>query len=134
MKTTDSNLINEQYQTKNSFEHFGLFIDDSNLSMKLSSIEYTKNWHRLSYGLILKQTIHLHTQWMQDDKMIVNDNDMKNDEKSKRMKNMKSNEIILDQKNIPEEFHHDSELLKYWLQRYRLFSKFDQGIVLDRGN
>jgi len=35
-------------------------------------------------------------------------------------------------KNIPEEFHNDSELLKYWLQRYRLFSKFDEGIVLDR--
>ena len=133
MKTTDSNLINEQYQIKNSFEYLGLYIDDSNSSMKLSSIEYTKNWNRLSYGLILKQAIHLHTQWIQDDKMIVNDNDNEHIDNYEKSKNTKSNEIILDQKYIPEEFHHDSELLKYWLQRYRLFSKFDEGIILDRG-
>ena len=26
------------------------------------------------------------------------------------------------------------ELVKYWAQRYRLFSRFDDGIKLDRGN
>jgi len=27
----------------------------------------------------------------------------------------------------------DPELSKYWWQRYRLFSRFDQGIMIDRG-
>jgi hypothetical protein len=117
---TDSNLSNE----KNQFEHLGLYLDTENVSkIQSSSIEYTKNWKNLSYGLILKQAIRLHTQWVEDDKMIVDD-----DKKKKKTK-----QIILNKKNIPEEFHNDSELLKYWLQRYRLFSKFDDGIVLDRG-
>lgn len=127
---TDNNLNDEQNQTKDQFEHLGLYLDESNLSKIQSSlIEYTKNWSHLSFGLILKQTIHLHTQWMDDDKMAVDD-----DNKKKRNgKKKKSKQIVLDKKNIPEEFHNDSELLKYWLQRYRLFSKFDEGITLDRG-
>jgi trimethylguanosine synthase len=131
---TDNNLTDEQNQTKDQFEHLGLYLDDSNLSkIKFSLIEYTKNWNHLSFGLILKQTIRLHTQWMEDDKMIIDDDDGDKKEKKRNGKKKKSKQIILDKKNIPEEFHNDSELLKYWLQRYRLFSKFDEGIVLDRG-
>ncbi len=130
---TDSNLNDEQNATKNQFEHLGLYLDDSNLSkIQSSSVEYTKNWNHLSYGLVLKQTIRLHTQWMEDDKMVVDDEE-KTKEKKRNGKKKKSNQIVLDKKNVPEEFHNDSELLKYWLQRYRLFSKFDEGIVLDRG-
>jgi trimethylguanosine synthase len=73
---------------------------------------------------------------MEDDKMIIDDDDNNNNNKKEKKRNgkkKKSKQIILDKKNIPEEFHNDSELLKYWLQRYRLFSKFDEGIVLDRG-
>ncbi|RVE61031.1 hypothetical protein OJAV_G00166750 [Oryzias javanicus] len=33
---------------------------------------------------------------------------------------------------IPAEVEADSELAKYWAQRYRLFSRFDEGIRLDR--
>jgi trimethylguanosine synthase len=134
---TDNNLTDEQNQTKDQFEHLGLYLDNSNISnIKSSLIEYTKNWNYLSYGLILKQAIHLHTQWMEDDKMIIDDDDNNNNNKKEKKRNgkkKKSKQIILDKKNIPEEFHNDSELLKYWLQRYRLFSKFDEGIVLDRG-
>ncbi|UJR35782.1 hypothetical protein I4U23_028530 [Adineta vaga] len=127
---TDAHLVDEQNETKSQFEHLGLYYDDSEASkLKSSLVEYTKNWKHLSYGLVLKQTIRLHTQWMEDDKMMIDDTDEKNKEK-KRKKNSK--QIILDKKNIPEEFHNDSELLKYWLQRYRLFAKFDEGIVLDR--
>jgi len=69
-------------QTKKQFEHLGLYFDDSNLSkIKSSLIEYTKNWSHLSYGLILKQTIRLHTQWMEDDKMVIDDGDDDNKEK-----------------------------------------------------
>ncbi|XP_062424202.1 trimethylguanosine synthase [Rhea pennata] len=34
--------------------------------------------------------------------------------------------------NIPAEIAADPELAKYWAQRYRLFSRFDEGIKLDR--
>ncbi|XP_070397860.1 trimethylguanosine synthase isoform X5 [Nothobranchius furzeri] len=33
---------------------------------------------------------------------------------------------------LPEEMAADTELAKYWAQRYRLFSRFDEGIKLDR--
>ncbi|CAG2243187.1 TGS1 [Mytilus edulis] len=33
---------------------------------------------------------------------------------------------------VPEEIENDKELRKYWAQRYRLFSKFDEGIKMDR--
>ncbi|XP_052073748.1 trimethylguanosine synthase-like isoform X2 [Mytilus californianus] len=33
---------------------------------------------------------------------------------------------------VPEEIENDKELKKYWAQRYRLFSKFDDGIKMDR--
>ncbi|XP_014737124.1 PREDICTED: trimethylguanosine synthase [Sturnus vulgaris] len=35
-------------------------------------------------------------------------------------------------KTVPPEIAADPELLKYWAQRYRLFSRFDEGIKLDR--
>ena len=35
--------------------------------------------------------------------------------------------------SIPPEIMADQELQKYWFQRYRLFSKFDEGIKMDRG-
>lgn len=34
---------------------------------------------------------------------------------------------------VPAEMAAEPELAKYWAQRYRLFSQFDQGIKLDRG-
>ncbi|NWY26149.1 TGS1 synthase, partial [Pheucticus melanocephalus] len=36
------------------------------------------------------------------------------------------------QRAIPPEIAADPELVKYWAQRYRLFSRFDEGIKLDR--
>lgn len=36
-------------------------------------------------------------------------------------------------KCLPQEIADDPELSKYWAQRYRLFSRFDEGIQLDRG-
>ncbi|NXO73927.1 TGS1 synthase, partial [Phainopepla nitens] len=35
-------------------------------------------------------------------------------------------------RSIPAEIAADPELIKYWAQRYRLFSRFDEGIKLDR--
>ena len=34
---------------------------------------------------------------------------------------------------MPPEISDDLELRKYWGQRYRLFSRFDEGVKLDRG-
>ena len=35
-------------------------------------------------------------------------------------------------KPMPDYMETDDELRKYWFQRYRLFSKFDSGIWMDR--
>lgn len=48
-------------------------------------------------------------------------------QKKKRRKQSKRNS------NLPIEIGNDKSLMKYWLKRYRLFSKFDDGIKLDRG-
>lgn len=34
---------------------------------------------------------------------------------------------------MPAEMAAEPEMAKYWAQRYRLFSQFDRGIRLDRG-
>lgn len=38
-----------------------------------------------------------------------------------------------DEQVVEQEIHENKELKKYWAQRYRLFTKFDQGIKLDYG-
>ncbi|NWU81169.1 TGS1 synthase, partial [Onychorhynchus coronatus] len=49
---------------------------------------------------------------------------------TKKKKRRKRNKITL--RSIPAEIAADPELVKYWAQRYRLFSRFDEGIKLDR--
>ncbi|KAF7385918.1 hypothetical protein HZH66_011760 [Vespula vulgaris] len=46
--------------------------------------------------------------------------------KKKRRKQSKRNI------SLPAEVNNDKTLMKYWIRRYHLFSKFDQGIKLDR--
>ncbi|KAM6410332.1 trimethylguanosine synthase [Pluvialis apricaria] len=48
----------------------------------------------------------------------------------KAKKRRRRNKIALGA--IPAEIAADPELVKYWAQRYRLFSRFDEGIKLDR--
>ncbi|NXS01456.1 TGS1 synthase, partial [Oxylabes madagascariensis] len=48
----------------------------------------------------------------------------------KKMKRRRRNKNAL--RTIPPEIAADPELVKYWAQRYRLFSRFDEGIKLDR--
>ncbi|KAM6135272.1 trimethylguanosine synthase [Pterocles gutturalis] len=50
--------------------------------------------------------------------------------KKKEKKKRRRNKIALGA--IPAEIAGDPELAKYWAQRYRLFSRFDEGIKLDR--
>ncbi|KFQ10083.1 Trimethylguanosine synthase, partial [Leptosomus discolor] len=50
--------------------------------------------------------------------------------KKKEKKRRRKNKIGLGA--IPAEIAADPELAKYWAQRYRLFSRFDEGIKLDR--
>nr|XP_003224359.1 PREDICTED: trimethylguanosine synthase [Anolis carolinensis] len=49
--------------------------------------------------------------------------------KKKNRKNKKENRSV---PSLPPEIAADPELAKYWAQRYRLFSRFDEGIHLDR--
>ncbi|XP_017882255.1 trimethylguanosine synthase isoform X2 [Ceratina calcarata] len=59
--------------------------------------------------------------------MKLSDEDtVKKTQKKKRKKQSKRNI------NFPVEIDNDKTLMKYWLKRYRLFSKFDEGIKLDR--
>ncbi|NXT15169.1 TGS1 synthase, partial [Prunella fulvescens] len=50
--------------------------------------------------------------------------------KKKETKRRRRNKNAL--RTIPPEVAADPELIKYWAQRYRLFSRFDEGIKLDR--
>ncbi|KAM6349610.1 trimethylguanosine synthase [Podargus strigoides] len=50
--------------------------------------------------------------------------------KKKEKKRRRRNKIALGA--LPAEIAADPELAKYWAQRYRLFSRFDEGIKLDR--
>ncbi|OXB66745.1 hypothetical protein ASZ78_005720 [Callipepla squamata] len=56
--------------------------------------------------------------------------DEKNTTKKKERKRRRKHKIALGE--IPPEIAADPELIKYWAQRYRLFSRFDEGIKLDR--
>ena len=58
---------------------------------------------------------------------ISDEDSVKKTQKKRRRKQNKRNI------SIPIEVDNDKELVKYWIKRYRLFSKFDQGIKLDRG-
>ncbi|KAL8182123.1 UNVERIFIED_CONTAM: hypothetical protein K2H54_044446 [Gekko kuhli] len=52
---------------------------------------------------------------------------------SKKKKNKKKKQKkIRPPQALPPEIASDPELAKYWAQRYRLFSRFDEGIQLDR--
>lgn len=54
------------------------------------------------------------------------DDSVKKSQKKRRRKQNKRNI------SLPAEVDNDRDLMKYWVKRYRLFSKFDQGIKLDR--
>lgn len=61
-----------------------------------------------------------------------NDNitETKGESKNKRKKKGKKRKGAV---AMPPEIAKDLELRKYWGQRYRLFSRFDEGVKLDRG-
>ncbi|XP_040401499.1 trimethylguanosine synthase isoform X2 [Cygnus olor] len=56
--------------------------------------------------------------------------DEKGTAKKKEKRRKRKSKIALG--SIPAEIAADPELVKYWAQRYRLFSRFDEGIKLDR--
>lgn len=53
---------------------------------------------------------------------------------SKPKKLKKSSTAIQTYQPMPKAIRKDKSLEKYWFQRYRLFSRYDEGIRLDRGN
>ncbi|KAF7994062.1 hypothetical protein HCN44_011331 [Aphidius gifuensis] len=62
----------------------------------------------------------------QKDDKSFDDDSVKKSQKKRRKKQSKR-KICL-----PVEVANDKKLMKYWVKRYRLFSKFDEGIKLDR--
>ncbi|XP_015587712.1 trimethylguanosine synthase isoform X2 [Cephus cinctus] len=57
---------------------------------------------------------------------------MSDEDNSKRTQKKKRRKQTKRNVSLPIEVANDKTLMKYWLKRYRLFSKFDQGIKLDR--
>lgn len=53
--------------------------------------------------------------------------DEESGKKSQKKRKRKQNK-----RNLPIEVEGDRKLMKYWVKRYRLFSRFDEGIKLDR--
>lgn len=53
--------------------------------------------------------------------------------KRKRNKKKANYGKMLERLDLPDWVRNDHAMLKYWLQRYRLFSRWDEGIQLDRG-
>lgn len=53
--------------------------------------------------------------------------------KRKRKKQLKK-KVLNESNRWPLEFEANQQLRKYWLKRYTLFSRFDEGIILDEGN
>ncbi|CAF4230010.1 unnamed protein product [Didymodactylos carnosus] len=152
--------VDERQRTKQKFKKLGLYMDDNNTANSIlsSNVHLLSNYKQLSYGLILKKAIRIHTQWlnsddnikmMGDDNLVVSEDQEKkkddmlvlndvhdvlvpiNSDKQRKKKKQKPKQLIVDKNSLPDQFQNDQELLKYWLQRYRLFSKFDEGIVLD---
>ncbi|CAF1054430.1 unnamed protein product [Didymodactylos carnosus] len=150
----------ERRQTRETFKRLGLYVADTNSTNNIiaSNVHLLSNYKQLSNGLILKKAIRIHTQWLNDNdslKMvdsvelsidddqekkkddvfvrdIIHDNLSLTNGDKQRKKKQKAKSLIVDKNSVPDEFQNDRELLKYWLQRYRLFSKFDEGVVLDR--
>lgn len=68
---------------------------------------------------------------VQSDVIIIKISDEDSVKKSQKKRRRKTNKRNV---SLPAEVDNDRALMKYWVKRYRLFSKFDQGIKLDRGN
>lgn len=58
---------------------------------------------------------------------LSDEDNIKRIQKKKRKKQSKKNI------SLPVEIFGDKSLMKYWLKRYHLFSKFDEGVKMDRG-
>lgn len=54
--------------------------------------------------------------------------------KLKKAKSSRKKSKAQKTQNLPPEIAKNPKLRKYWMRRYRLFSKFDEGIQLDEGN
>lgn len=63
--------------------------------------------------------------------MNVNEHATKQSRNSKKKR--KSNGLKRKRPTIPPEIADDRSMMKYWAQRYKLFSRFDDGIKLDKG-
>lgn len=61
-------------------------------------------------------------------------NEVDNSDRGSKKKRLKLRRRRKVGAEMPVEIGKDPELRKYWGQRYRLFSKFDEGVKLDRGS
>lgn len=109
--TVDSKLNRQETSDNNTF-----------------SIEVNEDVKILNADLIsdIKEICNDKIQMEEDPKVYQESILVSKTQKKKKRKQNKRN-------NLPAEVDGDSTLMKYWVKRYRLFSKFDLGIKLDRG-
>lgn len=65
----------------------------------------------------------MHLSWSAENKSLKK-------KKKKKARRRMRREVGVD---VPPEIAAEPELAKYWAQRYRLFSRFDEGVKLDHG-
>ena len=98
------------------------YILDTDMGNSVSQIEQLCEAERIQMSVDCKTN--------QEDVLGSKLSDDDSAKKTQRKKKRKPNKRNI---NLPAEVDGDKTLMKYWVKRYRLFSKFDQGIKLDRG-
>lgn len=132
---TDKKQFDDIHDTLNIFDnHDNVFksVEDSNVYFDRDgtsdSPKLPQNENENFDGLNVDMDVDEKYSNNEIQSMKLSDEDsVKKTQKKKRRKQSKRNI------SLPVEIDNDQTLMKYWLKRYRLFSKFDQGIKLDRG-
>ena len=127
MKTAEGNADSREIcnlvETEIPNDHRGQEVKRQNPESS-TKLTVTNDYYNLEEELEIGESFD---DILNDDVNKMDDEDMPEPTRSKkRKKRRKINPM-------PAEIADDKELRKYWGQRYRLFSKFDDGIKMDRG-
>lgn len=135
-ETSGKNCIESQFTTQGN-KPVSDNVSKTEEELTLTSFDKHKTLHDMYNADELNEELNLYG--FLDDNMedIVSDgledsHDV-NTSMSQHKKGKKKKKRRRKQAPLPEEIENDVELRKYWAQRYRLFSKFDDGIRMDRG-
>ncbi|KAJ9598683.1 hypothetical protein L9F63_010632, partial [Diploptera punctata] len=112
----DMDQLDEQYTT--SVEN----VEETQLEKKVTEDEVSESTTKESVMENIT-SIEVHPDDKNEEEMVVK----KSQQKKKKKKQNKRTSLT----SLPEEIVSNKILRKYWIRRYQLFSKFDEGIKLD---